>query len=1481
MNKSFFLRNFVFAALALLAGNKAAAQFHYLQKGELLPVPKVTPAEQARLQNKVEADYPFLFKYSKRLPSLGTKELTVTPVLRVQSQAVARPPRVATRPATLYAYLSYVNGWTADDNECGVYRFSATAPNVLDSIKLGTFELNGGVGIYDGVIYGIAFNKDYAAYNILIENIYTIDPETKEITYDVLDDPTLAALETAQASDGTVYGQFYADPTFSNFVWGTIDYRTLQRTTFGTVSHPAVALGIDSNDNLYSIAADGNLYKVDKTTGAETLVGATGLDLDGGTGSAYLQTGEIDQKTNTFYWCAVDNDANTGFYTVDLQTGAATKVADYNPPSQFYGLMVPAPEAEDGAPAIATNVSASFPNGSLSGTVAFTAPTTTYAGEALTGSLDYYIVEGRDTLMRGNTSAGADETANLTLSSEGIHNLSVVTRNAVGLSPRARTELYVGYDYPLAPTDLTLNVNKEAGSTSLTWTAPTAGRNKGYLGELKYNVYRVNGAQNELVGSGLSATSFSETIPVDGLVLYRYKVCAVNNGHEGDGALSQSFTVGTAYEIPWFEDFLSADAFGMFTVNDANGDGNTWEWTNSDYRHAARYVGGSNDGDDWLFTSPIHLKTDRDYHFGMRASAYSADTPERFEVKLGEQASAAGMTTTVIPATAIQSQTNLRFSNDAVRVAKEGNYYLGLHALSKAGDYYLYVDSLEMTTAVLHSAPDSVTNLKATPDSKGAQQVTLTFNAPTTTAGGAALTSISYINILRNDTLWTTLRSIGPGEACSFTDNVDVSGVYRYSVVAYNDNGNGRPRYITPYVGLDWPDYPRVRTVVDNKTTLNLRWQQSGSTGYNGGVVVPEDVVYTLRGFTSDGALGDTIASVKATDHYTQAISDADAGDMRLARYAVNASNAAGPSLYAGIYHVLGKPYGLPYTESFKNGKLTNFGYFGKNHTDISFAKDAVDGDGGALKIQSYLSNAAASYTSGKINLQGASNPAITFSAKSLTGTNTLVLTVLTPEGACDTLLTNTLSQDWTTLKADLSKYTSERYIVVEAIVNLPQYRNAVLMDNIRVANFLDHNLTAGLEIPATMRKGEPTPTAITVSNNGLNTAAGYTVRLKIDDKVLNEATTNRLLAPQQSDTISFKTSVPVYCGAYATLTAEVVYDQDMDQTDNSVSQTIPLTDPVVAGPRNVTIDETPTLQWEAPESSEATITEDFESYTPWATAFGDWTLYDNDGGVAGPLFTGHRYGAQDEQFAFTIFNPEDIYSGATTDDPTLAAHSGAQYAAAVQQLNAAGDNYVAADNYLVSPQLSGKEQTVTFWAKNGMGVYAAYVHEKFDFLTSTTGNAVADFTVLQAGNEVTTGEWTQFSFTLPAGTRYFAIHQNTSALDCYLFALDDITYSVGSGSPVSYNIYRFHDTVGNTAETTFTDATAPNNTQLTYGVTAVYADGSESAPVYVTTTTDLRSLTIDGKKVDVYNVGGVKVGNNETTLPHGVYIREGKKILK
>lgn len=54
---------------------------------------------------------------------------------------------------------------------------------------------------------------------------------------------------------------------------------------------------------------DGKLYKVNKSTGEETLVGATGLTLTNLMGQYYGQSGEIDQRDDTFYWYCIDNKA--------------------------------------------------------------------------------------------------------------------------------------------------------------------------------------------------------------------------------------------------------------------------------------------------------------------------------------------------------------------------------------------------------------------------------------------------------------------------------------------------------------------------------------------------------------------------------------------------------------------------------------------------------------------------------------------------------------------------------------------------------------------------------------------------------------------------------------------------------------------------------------------------------------------------------------------------------------------------------------------------------------------------------------------------------------------------------------------------------------------------------------------------------------------------------------------------------------------
>lgn len=161
--------------------------------------------------------------------------------------------------------------------------------------------------------------------------------------------------------------------------WGTIDYRTLTRTTFGQCTRTYVALGVTKQHELYGVAADGNLYKISTTDGTETLVGNTGLTVTAN-GGYYYQSGEIDPKDNTFYWAAVLPDGEgikTGLYTVNLQTGTATKIGDYT--GQILGMIIPHDNAEDDAPEAVSDLAVSFTAPSLTGTVSFTVPSRTFA----------------------------------------------------------------------------------------------------------------------------------------------------------------------------------------------------------------------------------------------------------------------------------------------------------------------------------------------------------------------------------------------------------------------------------------------------------------------------------------------------------------------------------------------------------------------------------------------------------------------------------------------------------------------------------------------------------------------------------------------------------------------------------------------------------------------------------------------------------------------------------------------------------------------------------------------------------------------------------------------------------------------------------------------------------------------------------------------------------------------------------------------
>ena len=142
-----------------------------------------------------------------------------------------------------------------------------------------------GVQLKDSKIYGLYADMTYAEYGsdyvtpyCTVFNTSTWEQLSDESGTVPNNDCKFVALETANAADGTVYGEFYKSD-LSGMEWGKVDYSTKTRTTIGDATHKFVALGVTSKNVLYGVATDGNLYKISTDDGTETLVGATGLTL--------------------------------------------------------------------------------------------------------------------------------------------------------------------------------------------------------------------------------------------------------------------------------------------------------------------------------------------------------------------------------------------------------------------------------------------------------------------------------------------------------------------------------------------------------------------------------------------------------------------------------------------------------------------------------------------------------------------------------------------------------------------------------------------------------------------------------------------------------------------------------------------------------------------------------------------------------------------------------------------------------------------------------------------------------------------------------------------------------------------------------------------------------------------------------------------------------------------------------------------------
>ncbi len=1510
VKKTNYLLSGALALLTALPVQNVSAQLGLRPAGVKVKevMAKVKPGQANAKQKAFEVKHPLLtqvknFGTPKPTLNKGLKEMKVNYV-RVKSASaksgVAKAPSLAAATGReLWGNVAYQTGWSSDYTAYGMYTFNAASPIEVSPITLNdNLQAVGGGALVDGIFHEINY---FSFWGMLFMTHYAFDTATWEQTVsESVDDYAMLGKETAVASDGTVYGEFY-NSDLSGLELGIADYNTLTRTTIGTLTKSYVALGVTSDKKIYGVASDGNLYQISATDATETLVGPTGVTIADADGSYYGQSGEIDYRTNIFYWAAINNDGECALYTVDLATGAATKVSDFPAEEQIYALTVPDPAAVDDAPAMASDVALAFEGASLSGSVSFTAPTKTYGGGDLSGSLTYYIVAGNDTIGTGTTTAGASVTKTVTVPADGSIRFKVTTANSFGSSPKAIVTKYVGYDTPEAIESVKLNADEKTGKVTLSWSAPKVGLNGGYVGELKYDVVRY--PDSVTVAAGLADTVFTETLSATELKAYSYGVIAINGTKRGAETTSSKAVIGPAI-VPPYENTFDGDAFDLMTIVDANNDGRTWflyNYYGAD-AHARCQYNGSLDADDWLLTPTLKLEAGKEYVVSFDASNYLSYYTERIEVKYGNGSDPTAYKGVILEPTELTSDAYTKFSKAIIPDADE-EIKIGFHSMSDADMYYLKLDNIKVSEGSALTAPDSVTAITAVAGANGAPTATVSFTLPTKTINGTAVSAIAKAEILRDGVVVGTVTSgLTPGGSASFTDTNVPSGTHTYSVRVYNENGGGRySEEISIYVGIDTPGAVARDGVklADNTTSVGLSWD-AVTTGANGGYVNPNEMWYNVFSVDVDDygyADLSLLDSIKAKTSYDVPYLTNE-GDQKLVYFALSAKNEMGESSYTMTNSIVcGKPYTIPFREQFAVSGLAYDLWWASHPGNSSWgllSGTSTDGAGGGAAVFNGTGDVAY-FATGKISIAGATNPKLVFSSCSDANSDaTISVLIRRFDGSVDSIAAvdynaeNTaVATKWAKTSVSLAKYMNDPYIVVQfrGEGNTEGY---IYLDDVNVRDVYENDLAAEISAPESVKKGENATVNVKVTNFGDNAASAYTVKLYAGSTLVETKEVTEPLASFESTTFTFDYKTSAFDESSSVeLSAVVDFANELNPDDNTASTTIELLTSTKPAPASVSATQNggnAEVAWTAPATTKQEVTEDFESYATWSIdKFGDWTCYDGDKGASGSMFNSYEYGHQGEAFAFEIWEPEAIFEGCVESNPTLAPHSGNKYAAALYSV---GDNstFPDADNWLISPTLSGDKQTVKFYAINQGDSETSY-EETIVLLYATDGGADISTFVPVDTVVIDQNAWTEVTFDVPAGATNFAIHHVT-AEGGFMLGIDDITYTAGAGTLVGYNIYRDGEFVGTVAAdaTSYIDAN-PADGSHTYAVTAVYADG-ESAPVSAAPVIISAIESVDaanGKTYNVYTVDGKHVGTEVKSLDglkKGVYIVNDKKSI-
>lgn len=792
----------------------------------------------------------------------------------------------------------------------GMYSFKATEGISINKLST-TPAFEGGAVYVNGKYYACSYDYD-SSHTLTMMKWYTYDALTWTLLSELdnpLDFSYIATDRTYDQSTGKVYSISY-DKTGQSIWLSTTDVKTGAPTMIAPLQKDVITIAASKKGELYGIDTNANLYKINPADASLTLIGNTGIFED--YQSDYTQSITFDTRTDKLYWAEFHTsgwfDAASALYEVDIKTGKAAKIADIPGNPELVGLYVNR-YASAGVPDEVSGLTAIPRNDEATKFVfSFTAPTLSVEGNTLDADtpLEVEISVDGDLIDLVNLKPGATATTSEHTFTTGRHSLRVTASNSVGQGVTSGLSFHAGYDVPAAVSDLRLSVS--GMTTSLSWAAPSKGANGGTLrSPITYNVTRMPG--NIAVASGLSTTSFSETIEQPALC--HYVVTAISPDGAGPAAESNK-VVAALFNAPYECGFDTEAEFNLFTI--ANFSESIKVWNYDENNKCARHSWDiSYDTDDWLISPAIKLDLAYTYEVSFDAWQMVESYPDHFELWYGSSSDPQHMTrlldTGKLPATAKQFAA-------LVSPLADGEHYFAIRGNNPRNGMMSYADNIRVTPKGSSNVPAPPSNLSLSAADGGLTEVTVELDAPSKMMNGSALSSITSIDIIRGagDEPVKSFLNPAPGSHLKWTDTSVTTGVSTYRAIVRSQQGTSQPVSASVFAGIDVPTAPVDVEVQPLENGFHISWT-APAQGANGG---------NLKGLLSyrvQRVANNEAETVESATTDISLIDDWTPVDQASAYYTITALTEAGESESAASEKFeVGKAYALPYTESFAEG---------------------------------------------------------------------------------------------------------------------------------------------------------------------------------------------------------------------------------------------------------------------------------------------------------------------------------------------------------------------------------------------------------------------------------------------------------------------------------------------------------------------------------------------------------------------------------